>query len=174
MTTRPDHADALDELTAQQRAAQDLTAAAREQRATVRHDIADQLAVDAAVTDEQLDRLAATQEVLELAELRELGLARARRRLVEQQLGTGEAAPLTDDPRGVVRIRVAGRPGRHACNQPSTGRALEGGQELDVTPDDAIDLATAGYVELVGEAPAWWPRTIPAHGQQLAGTVAVG
>lgn len=167
MSTGPQLADQLDPVTAQQRGAQDATATAREALSTIRHHLADASAAGTPPTEQQLEHLAAARDRLELAELHELGLARERRRLLDEA-GDRPPSPLVDDPRGIVRVRVVGKPGRHACNQPSTGRALLGGQLVDVTADDAVALAVAGYAELVGALPAWWPHEVPATGQLAA------
>jgi hypothetical protein len=165
--TTTDAADALDALTLRQRAAQEATAGAREQLTTARHDLADTLAAGQQPTGEHLSRLATTRDGLELAELLELGLGRERQRIAAA-LEDGRPAPLVDDPRGLVTICIVGAAGRHACNQPSTGRPLLGGQVVAVTPDDALDLARAGYAEVSGPVPSWWPPYVAATGQLAA------
>lgn len=167
MTTDTLTAELLDEVTAQQRTAQDDQAAAIAELAEVTHRLADAAADGLKPTDDELDLLAVADDNVKRAALRVLGLARRRQRLEAEQRGS-TTAPTPGDPRGIVRVRIAGKAGRHACNQPSTGRALEGGQVLDVTAGDALALAELGYAELVGDRPEWWPQRIPATGQALA------
>lgn len=160
-------ADQLDEVTAEQRAAQDEHADAVAALAAIRHRLADASAAGEAPSDDDLDALAVARDRVERAELHTLGLARKRRRITDEQREQ-PAPPLPDDPRGIVRVVIAGKAGRHVCNQPTTGRPLLGGQLVDVTPDDATFLAEQGYAELVGPAPEWWPSRIPATGQVAA------
>ncbi len=83
------------------------------------------------VDDEHLDRLAADRDRLLLAELLEQGLDAVRRRITP---ASRPALPEAGDPRGVVRVRVVGKPGWHACNVASTSRAPEGVGRSSTSP----------------------------------------
>lgn len=166
-TALPQLADQLDTVTAQQRTAQDERDDAATALAALRAQLADTSAAVGEVTAADLGRLSIARDRVERAELLVIGLARRRQHLADEQRGSSTPPPV-DDPRGIVRVLIAGKAGRHACNQPSTGRALLGGQAVDVTAEDALALATSGYSELAGDAPAWWPRHIAAHGQLAA------
>lgn len=163
-------ADQLDALTRTQRDAHEATADARQELTAAGAALGDELAAamlngtDANV-DELADRHTFARQRLELAELAEQGLARTRRRITPADR---PAPPAVGDPRGIVTVRAVGRPGLHACNVPSTARRLEGGQVVDVTFDDAVALASAGHVEVVGTPPDGWPREVPASGQLAA------
>jgi hypothetical protein len=63
---------------------------------------------------------------------------------------------------------VAGIPGHHSCNQPSTGRKLIGSEELTLPADDALALAGMGHVRVVGKVPSWWPHSVPIPDESTA------
>ena len=156
MTTTTDTADQLDALTAQLEAATNATAAARAELAAAKAARGDAI-VAGTLEESHSARVLAARERLEVCLETEHALTRRRRTLTDD---APVAASEAGDSR-TVRVRVAGIPGRHSCNQPSTGRRLMGGEELTLPADDALALATGGHVRVVGKVPSWWPHSVP-------------
>lgn len=140
----------LEALSEQQAAAREATARARAELAAARA-VRAAAVVDGTVTAQHVERLDDARDDLEVCEDVESELARRRRTLA------GEAPAPASEGAGdtrTVRVLVAGIHGRHSCNQPSTGRALMGGEELTLPGDDALSLATGGHVRVLGKVPA--------------------
>jgi hypothetical protein len=126
--------------------------------------------VDGNLAAQHIERLADARNDLEECVDVEAELARRYTALAGE--APAPAATGFGDPR-TVRVRVAGFTGRHSCNQPSTGRALIGGEELTLPADDALTLAGMGHVRVVGKVPAWWPNSVPIPDESTALAVAV-
>lgn len=152
-----DESEQLEALAEQQTAAREATARARAELAAARAARAAAV-VDDTLTAQHVERLDDAREELDLRQDVEAELARRRSALA----GEAPAPAVTGagDSR-TVRVRVAGAIGRHSCNQPSTGQALMGGEELTLPADDALTLAGMGHVRVVGKVPAWWPHSVP-------------
>lgn len=159
----------LEALVEQQIAAQAATAQARAVLAGARAARAAAV-VDDNLTAQHIERLADARDDLEVCEDVESELARRHRAMA------GELpAPISEgvgDSR-TVRVLIAGAPGRHSCNQPSTGRALIGGEDLTLPAGDALTLAGMGHVRIVGKVPGWWPNSVPIPDDSTAIAVAV-
>lgn len=112
---------------------------------------------DGTLEDSHSARVIAARERLEVCTETEHALIRRRRTLSNETPAVSSAA---GDSR-TVRVTITGTPGRHACNLPSSGRRLMGGDDLTVTADDALTLAAGGYVRTVGKLPDWWPHGVP-------------
>lgn len=147
----------LEALTEQQAAAREATARARAELSAARAARAAAV-VDGTVTAQHVERLDDARDELEVCEDVESELSRRRRALAGE--APAPASEASGDTRS-VRVLVAGFHGRHSCNQPSTGRALMGGEELTLPADDALSLATGGHVRVLGKVPAWWPHSVP-------------
>lgn len=147
----------LEALLEQQNAAHAATDRARDELAAARAARAS-AAVDGTMTAQHLERLADARDDLEVCEDVELELAR-RRRAVAGELPAPVSEAAGDNR--TVRVLVAGAPGRHSCNQPSTGRNLAGGAELTLPADDALALAGMGHVRVLAPIPSWWPNSVP-------------
>lgn len=149
----------LDALIDQQTAAAAATAAATEELNAAKAARGD-ATVAGTLTDAHSTRVLAARERLEVCTETAHALTR-RRRLM------GDEAPPATTSAGdsrTIRVRVLGRPGVHSCTQPSTHRALLGGEELTLPADDAVALATGGHVSVAEEPlPSWWPRRISAY-----------
>lgn len=146
----------LEALVEQQTAARAATARARAELSAARAARAAAV-VDGTATAQHVERLDDARDELEVCEDVETELARRRTALA------GEAPALVSESGDsrTVRVLVVGHHGHHSCNQPSTGRALMGGEELTLPADDALALATGGHVRVVGKVPAWWPHSVP-------------
>lgn len=168
--TTTDQAAELEAITARQAAAREATARARAELAAAKAARATAV-VDDTLTAQHVERLDDAREELELCEDVESELARRRRVLVSEV-----PAPVVDgigDNR-TVRVRVTGIPGRHSCNQPSTGRPLFGGQDVELPADDAVALAQGGHVYVTEQpVPGWWPRTVPVIDDATLGALSV-
>lgn len=147
----------LEALVEQQTAARAATARARAELSAARAARAAAI-VDGTLTAQHVERVDDARDELEVCEDVESELARRRSALAGE--APAPAATGAGDSR-TVRVRVAGATGRHSCNQPSTGRALKGGEELTLPADDALSLAGMGHVRVVGKVPAWWPHSVP-------------
>ena len=137
MTSTPNADDVTAELEAlseQQTAAREATGRARAELAAARAARAAAV-VDGTVTAQHVERLDDARDELEVCEDVESELARRRRALADE--APAPASEASGDTR-TVRVLVAGLHGRHSCNQPSTGRALMGGEELTLPADDAL------------------------------------
>ena len=166
--TTTDQAAELEAITERQAAAREATARARAELAAAKAARAAAV-VDDTLTARHVERLDDAREELELCEDVESELARRRRAL------TGDVPAPVSEAAGesrTVRVRVAGIHGRHSCNQPSTGRALMGGEELTIPADDALSLASGGHVRVVGKIPAWWPHSVPVPDESILRAVA--
>lgn len=160
----------LEALVEQQTAAQAATAQARAELAAARAARAAAV-VDDSLTAQHIERLADARDDLEVCEDVESELAR-RHRAIAGEL----PAPVFDgvgDSR-TVRVLIAGAPGRHSCNQPSSGRALMGGEELTLPADDALALAGHGHARVLGKVPAWWPNSVPIPDESVLRTLVGG
>ena len=73
-----------------------------------------------------------------------------------------------------MRVRINGKPGRHAANLPRTGQPLNGGDEYEVNAEDALLLVTSGSaVVTTRPLPSWWPKTVAAvEGPDMVALVA--
>lgn len=155
-TTRTDTADELAALAEQLEAATTATADARAELAAAKAARGDAI-VAGTPQNSHSSRVLAARERLDVCLETEHALTRRRRSLVNDAPPTVSEA---SDSR-TVRITVTGIPGQHACNQPSTGRKLHGGEELTLPADDALALVGHGYVRVVGQVPFWWPQGVP-------------
>ena len=161
-TTTTDTAEQLDALTGRLEAATTATADARAELAAAKAARGD--ATAAGIPQESHSaRVLAARELLEVCLETEHALTRRRRALMD------DAPPLITDAGDsrTVRVLVAGAPGRHSCNQPSTGRKLAGGEELTLPADDALALAGMGHVCVLAPIPSWWPNSVPIPDESI-------
>lgn len=155
-TTTTTSAAELDALTEKLAAATAATAEARAELAAAKAARGD-ATIDGTIADTHSARVLAAEASVDVCLEAEHALSRRRRVLLD------DAPPLVSDAGDsrTVRVRILGRAGSHACNQPSTGGRLEGGAEVTLPADDALSLAAGGYVLPLDALPAWWPQTVP-------------